>query len=101
MGVLKKWHEMMVRGHESPYNYGWGKGDVQTALWGSRDFLTYALVGTSTLPRLTRRGGSPYFAHCVMVAVRAENETALSPLFNVWINGMDIEMTTEQTNKLR
>ena len=101
MGVLKKWHEMMVRGHESPYNYGWGKGDVQTALWGSRDFLTYALVGTSTLPRLTRRGGSPYFAHCVMVAVRAENETASSPLFNVWINGMDIEMTTEQTNKLR
>jgi len=90
MGLLKRWREMVVRGRFVPYSSA-----VQCALWGSRDWVSHALVASSTRNRLTRWGGSPYFGHSVGLFLTKPSGYALQ------VSGMDADVDAEHGNKLR
>lgn len=89
MGLLKRWREVAVRGRFKPYSTA-----VQVALWGTRDWLDFALVGSSTRNRLTRWSGSPYFGHSVALFLTR-------PGYAMQVAGMDVEVDAEHDNKLR
>jgi len=87
---LSKVREITARGNFAPR----GK-EVAAALFGSRDWHEWGVVGTSTINRITRLGGSPYKSHCFLAVINASKpqEFALTRLVAV--------EATEQTNKLR
>lgn len=89
MGLLKRWREIAVRGRFKPYSTA-----VQVALWGTRDWIDFALVASSTRNRLTRWSGSPYFGHSVALFLTKPN-------YAMQVAGMDIEVDAEHDNKLR
>ncbi len=89
MGLLKRWREIAVRGRFKPYSTA-----VQVALWGTRDWLDFALVASSTRNRLTRWSGSPYFGHSVALFLTR-------PDYAMQVAGMDLEVDAEHDNKLR
>ena len=88
--VLKKWRELAVRGHFKPYG-----SVIQCALWGTRNWINYALVASSTKNRLTRWGGSPYFGHAVGVFITRPNDYLLH------VVGADAVIEVEEINKTR
>lgn len=89
MGLLKRWREIAVRGRFKPYSSA-----VQVALWGTRDWVDFALVASSTRNRLTRWSGSPYFGHSVALFLT-------KPDYAMQVAGMDVEVDAEHDNKLR
>ena len=93
MGALKKWREFILRGQFK--NYTLGTPMVMSAIWGTRDWNKFALVASSQGSRITRRSGSPYFGHLVLVALHG-NTT-----YNIQVNGFDVDVDEERVNKLR
>lgn len=98
--VLRRIHELAVRGQFRPYGPHTVQGTpvpgaIQTALWGTRDWVDHALVASSKGSRITRWGGSPYFGHSVGLFITQPADYLLH------VVGVDAAIDMEHYNKLR
>ena len=96
-GLLKRWHQMVVRGQFKPYQqpiFSQATAPVQCAVFGTRNWYEYPLIGSSDTNRWSRRMGTPFFAHSVALFLRNQR-------YMVQFSGMDIEVDAEHDNKLR
>lgn len=87
--------EMAARG-----NFSINDAPVVTALFGTRNFINNYLLKSSTRPRITRFGGSPFKAHSFLAAIK--NPSALVNMADkTYIDRFVIGIDTFQRNKLR
>lgn len=87
--------EMAARG-----NFSINDAPVITALFGTRNYINNYLLKSSTRPRITRFGGSPFKAHSFFAAIK--NPSALTDTADkTYIDRFVIGIDTFQRNKLR
>lgn len=87
--------EMAARG-----NFSINNAPVITALFGTRNYINNYLLKSSTRPRITRFGGSPFKAHSFFAAIK--NPSALVNMADkTYIDRFVIGIDTFQRNKLR
>lgn len=88
-GYYAKVRELAVSGRFDPRG-----SDVATALYATRNWQRYALVGSSTSRRITRIGGSAYRAHTALMVVNTQSQ-------DLTLDTLALTVDVEQTNKLR
>lgn len=92
---LAKVSELLVRG-----NYKAASEQIRTALFASRDWFEYKLIGTSASARLSRCHGDGYRSHIVAAVVEADDADEVPPKV-LSADYLSLDMTPKQTDKPR